>query len=156
MTPAQQANRVNWPSIRAGFEVGTDVESVNPLTGRWESGYRVKAVEYEDVTLARGGREHDAAIHCVRLRCPSREIPITRTRAAELIDRLRSMLASVGTDDQRSAQALAIEIERVLHNEFQIPELVACRGEAHSNAYIDNCAVCMPRWGFVGPKVRVR
>ena len=26
--------------------------------------------------------------------------------------------------------------------------LVECKGEAHSNPYIDNCGVCMPRWGW--------
>lgn len=25
--------------------------------------------------------------------------------------------------------------------------LVKCNGEAHSNPFIDNCMVCMPRWG---------
>jgi len=27
--------------------------------------------------------------------------------------------------------------------------LVPCTGEAHGNAFIDNCMVCMPRWGWV-------
>ena len=27
--------------------------------------------------------------------------------------------------------------------------LVECTGEAHSNPYIDNCAECAPRWGYV-------
>lgn len=27
--------------------------------------------------------------------------------------------------------------------------LMACHGEAHSNPFIDNCGVCMPRWGLV-------
>jgi len=27
--------------------------------------------------------------------------------------------------------------------------LVPCDGAAHSNAYIDNCGTCAPRWGFV-------
>lgn len=26
--------------------------------------------------------------------------------------------------------------------------LVACCGEAHSNPYIDHCALCMPLWGI--------
>lgn len=29
--------------------------------------------------------------------------------------------------------------------------LVPCKGEAHSNAFIDNCGVCAPRWGLVEP-----
>ena len=27
--------------------------------------------------------------------------------------------------------------------------LVPCPGEAHSNPFIDNCSLCMPRWGWV-------
>lgn len=27
--------------------------------------------------------------------------------------------------------------------------LVPCTGEAHSNAFIDHCSVCMPRWGWM-------
>ena len=27
--------------------------------------------------------------------------------------------------------------------------LVPCTGEAHSNAFIDNCMICAPRWGLV-------
>jgi hypothetical protein len=30
--------------------------------------------------------------------------------------------------------------------------LVPCHGEAHSNPFIDNCGVCMPRWGLVEVK----
>lgn len=26
---------------------------------------------------------------------------------------------------------------------------IQCTGEAHSNAYIDNCGVCMPEWGQI-------
>jgi len=32
--------------------------------------------------------------------------------------------------------------------------LVPCNGEAHSNAFIDNCMCCAPRWGkVIGPRV---
>lgn len=27
--------------------------------------------------------------------------------------------------------------------------LVECDGEAHSNPFIDNCATCAPRWGWI-------
>ena len=30
---------------------------------------------------------------------------------------------------------------------LEIGFLVRCSGEAHSNPFIDNCGVCMPRWG---------
>ena len=26
---------------------------------------------------------------------------------------------------------------------------IPCPGEAHSNAYIDHCGICMPRWGVL-------
>lgn len=29
---------------------------------------------------------------------------------------------------------------------------VPCTGEAHSNAYIDNCGACAPRWGIVAER----
>ncbi len=32
--------------------------------------------------------------------------------------------------------------------------LVECPGEAHTNGFIDNCAVCAPRWGYVTPYKR--
>jgi hypothetical protein len=28
-------------------------------------------------------------------------------------------------------------------------KMVKCTGEAHTNPFIDNCALCMPRWGEV-------
>lgn len=28
-------------------------------------------------------------------------------------------------------------------------KLIPCTGHAHSNAHIDNCGMCAPRWGFV-------
>jgi hypothetical protein len=34
--------------------------------------------------------------------------------------------------------------------------LIKCHGEAHSNAYIDNCSICAPRWGWVEPTREVR
>lgn len=47
------------------------------------------------------------------------------------------------------AELDAIEaIERVV--------FLPCNGEAHSNAYIDNCMICMPRWGVILNKERVK
>jgi hypothetical protein len=34
--------------------------------------------------------------------------------------------------------------------------LAECNGDAHSNAFIDNCMCCAPRWGTVGVFVKVR
>lgn len=32
--------------------------------------------------------------------------------------------------------------------------LKPCTGEAHRNPYIDNCWVCMPRWGWMEIRVK--
>ena len=71
-----------------------------------------------------------------------------RSQAAALIDQLREMAANKGrtwTADDLAA----------LLRSFNVDPLEVCTGEAHSNAFIDNCGVCMPRWGFVGKAVKV-
>jgi len=30
----------------------------------------------------------------------------------------------------------------------KVIEVVKCNGEAHRNPHIDNCMMCMPRWGW--------
>jgi hypothetical protein len=70
-----------------------------------------------------------------------------RSRAAEMIDDIREALAS------RTAPEA---IEAMLQNYYQVEPLRACDGAAHSNVHIDNCGVCMPRWGYVGAKVVVK
>ena len=37
-----------------------------------------------------------------------------------------------------------------------VEPLELCQGNAHSNAHIDNCGLCAPRWGFTGPKVECK
>lgn len=72
-----------------------------------------------------------------------------RSQAAALIDQLREMAAR--TDRTYTATELGD-----LLAQFNVAPLEACTGEAHENpAWHDNCPVCMPRWGFVGPAVRV-
>ena len=72
---------------------------------------------------------------------------MTRGEAAEIIDRVRELLA-----ERRPPE----EIENHLRTYFQIPPLTRCDGEAHTNPHIDNCEVCAPRWGWIGERVRVR
>ncbi len=71
-----------------------------------------------------------------------------RSQAAALIDQLREMAAR--TDRTYTATELGDMLAQ-----FGIPPLEVCNGEAHSNAFIDNCMVCAPRWGFVGKAVKV-
>lgn len=68
-----------------------------------------------------------------------------RSKAADLIDQLRAMAA------HSDRTYTALEICHFLA-EYNLTPLEHCGGEAHSNAFIDNCSRCSPRWGFVGPK----
>ncbi len=69
-----------------------------------------------------------------------------RSQAAALIDKLRELCADPSADRQNFIDAI---------EDAGIPPLEVCTGEAHSNAFIDNCSLCAPRWGFVGKAVKV-
>jgi hypothetical protein len=73
-----------------------------------------------------------------------------RSKAADLIDAIRVIVAR-GEAQELVADTVA-ELVAVELAEFGLAPLEPCGGEAHSNAYIDNCSRCAPRWGFVGPK----
>ncbi len=64
------------------------------------------------------------------------------TEMLKVIDKVRTMLANRLAPDH---------IEQVLFEQCGIAPLVKCEGEAHSNAYIDNCMQCAPRWGWIDP-----
>lgn len=70
---------------------------------------------------------------------------IKRSQAAKLIEDIRRMCAN---------NAPTHHIERMLED-AGIPPLTPCTGEAHRNAFIDNCMQCAPRWGLVGEDVTV-
>lgn len=72
---------------------------------------------------------------------------ITRKQATKLIEEVRSYVAADPEARHYLADKLAL---------LGIPALTKCEGEAHSNAYIDHCSLCMPRWGLVGESVVVR
>jgi hypothetical protein len=72
---------------------------------------------------------------------------MARSRAAKLLDDIRQALAR-----RDSAET----IENFIQRQYGIDPLLPCRGEAHSNAYIDNCMCCAPRWGHVGKGIKIR
>ena len=71
-----------------------------------------------------------------------------RSQAEKLIDELRAMAAQ--SDRSYTATELGDWLAQ-----YHLTPLEVCGGEAHSNAFIDNCMRCAPRWGFVGAKERV-
>lgn len=74
------------------------------------------------------------------------DLRIRRARAADILDEVRVLLAR-----RHSPEA----IESELNHRFGIEPLVECRGEAHSDANIDHCMVCAPRWGWTGPRIKI-
>jgi len=71
-----------------------------------------------------------------------------RKQATALIDEIRIAIASV-KEDGKSHQWAFETIDELLIV-AGLPQLKRCEGEAHSNAFIDNCMVCAPRWGWCG------
>jgi hypothetical protein len=67
--------------------------------------------------------------------------------AADIIETVRLALAE-------RVDPFNIELELI--EKFGILPITKCNGEAHSNANIDHCMVCAPRWGLTGPKITVR
>lgn len=67
-----------------------------------------------------------------------------RGQAADFIDDVRELAA-------KEASGTAVRLS-VLLERYGLTPLEPCGGEAHSNAFIDNCPRCSPRWGFVGAK----
>lgn len=78
---------------------------------------------------------------------PTDPSSITRTMAADIIEQVRTMVAK-----RRSPMT----IERILKEKFGVEPLQKCEGDAHSNPHADSCAVCDPRWGYTGPRLKVR
>lgn len=80
-----------------------------------------------------------------------------RTEAAKFIEKVRRLEADWRTHEGTTpalAEHMVEDLQELLQ-EAGIPLLEECSGEAHSNAYIDNCSLCAPRWGWVGEKVKV-
>jgi hypothetical protein len=49
----------------------------------------------------------------------------------------------------RTATAYGGTLKLKLYERKKTGKLVPCPGEAHSNPHIDNCMLCMPRWGEI-------
>lgn len=75
---------------------------------------------------------------------------LTPFDAASLIEELRrvAILGPAGNEVQAYLQKFL--------RQHGVPALRRCPGEAHCAGGPDNCALCSPRWGFIGPPVRVR
>lgn len=69
-----------------------------------------------------------------------------RSKAEELLDQIRTALAARCQPD---------ELEAKLLKEHGIQPLELCPGSAHSNAFIDNCTQCAPRWGWKGERIKI-
>ena len=63
---------------------------------------------------------------------------IKRSKAAEILNELRVMIFRKQFD----------LLEHYLHGQ-DISVVKECTGEAHNNPHIDNCMICMPRWGII-------
>lgn len=88
---------------------------------------------------------------------PKNVINLTRTDAATLIEDVRKALAwrdKSAAGSQTADETLALIREAL--NLAGLPSLELCNGEAHSNAFIDSCGVCAPRWGLTGAPVKIR
>ncbi len=84
---------------------------------------------------------------------------MSRQQAARFIDEMRLLLAKM-KDDPRSdnfADSLAMAHIKHAMDAVGLPEYKRCTGEAHGNAFIDHCGVCMnAHWGFSGKNVKVK
>lgn len=83
---------------------------------------------------------------------------IKRSEAAAFLEKIRQ-IAAEGTDGTAAAIRELFEAPPYTNTKGplpSIPNLQPCGGEAHSNAFIDNCGRCAPRWGWVGPTIKVR
>lgn len=73
-------------------------------------------------------------------------IPQTGNRKCWRVIDVRDMTTIAERLTQRQAFAQSGHNFQACRQGFR---LVACDGVAHSNAHIDNCGLCAPRWGWV-------
>ncbi len=86
---------------------------------------------------------------------------IKRKDAAFLLQEIALLVAKIEAGDFQTdyANTTPIDVATGLRTLLAsrgvaIPE--KCYGEAHSNAYIDNCSVCMPHWGWIAQEIKVK
>lgn len=81
-------------------------------------------------------------------------VDIKRKDAVELIEYVAQLLGR--SEESRVEPVEALEhIKRKLQT-LGVQPAKPCMGDAHSNPYIDNCAVCAPNWGWIQAKVKVK
>lgn len=76
---------------------------------------------------------------------------LTRKQAVRLLNEIREVASWGHVNPSKAVQELRNELERLA-----VPLFDPCHGSAHSNPHIDNCSICAPRWGWVGPEVKIR
>jgi|SRR5579884_809895 len=100
-------------------------------------------------------------------RNPNRTQEKTRKEAAAFIDEVLAFIHKleevevIAPEDLRklSGGEAAFNIAnrlRTIASSHGLEVPTKCNGEAHSNAFIDNCGVCMPNWGIVAKQVHIR
>jgi hypothetical protein len=94
-------------------------------------------------------------------------IYVRRSQVADLIESLRLAELRGRVKDERDGHPAfpgqqAERANAVLRafvewcERRNVPPLEPCDDPTHQNAYEDHCVTCMPRWGAVGPEVKVR
>lgn len=83
------------------------------------------------------------------------EIEMKRSVAAKALDTIVAAMVSreeYGTVDDVVLTRIAVALRDA---GIHLAAYTACDGEAHANPHIDNCTRCAPRWGVVGPEIKV-
>lgn len=73
---------------------------------------------------------------------------------AALLDKIRQDLAARVAPEEIERRLAGPNDSGLAYNHPGWPALApltACDGPAHANPHIDNCGLCAPRWGFLGP-----
>lgn len=88
---------------------------------------------------------------------------IKRKDAARFIDEVLLFIAKLEENQvtnaegsRRAEQANIANRLRTIASTHGLDVPRKCEGEAHSNAYIDHCGVCMPHWGWVQKDTKVK
>lgn len=83
---------------------------------------------------------------------------VSRKQAAAFIE-IANRLSSAYLDGTGADPLTALGALKSIRDALDllgVRQLERCTGEAHTNAHIDHCGCCAPRWGWCGPKVTVR
>lgn len=90
----------------------------------------------------------DEGILCKCAQCGAGSI--TKANAEIVLDEINEIISNPGTSFKSKIGLITCIMNS------KIKPLKVCKGEAHSNAYIDHCLICAPRYGLIGPQVKVK